>query len=287
MTSPSSSIPSLGAPDHISLSVQDAHVLHTFFTKSLGLPCAWPRQVLPNAKFSWVSAGNLTLEIWENAQPNAQAPSNFIQGLALDSQNTTQSVVELKANHFRATDAKTFATKNEKGQAVPACYKSNLLDISAKHAPVFICEWNPGGLIFPWKEQLSSAARRFKEQNQLAAIEGGPLGIQGVCEIGLGAVELDKAVSNWEKVYGSAQIGMSPTEANYCFSLGNQIDLVLRKSTVSQFQFITFKVQSLDKVRESLKLNSLLGAEGIGAGHKEYICLHTDSSAQLEFRFRE
>lgn len=266
-------------PDHLSVRVNDAEKLHHLFDKVLALPIAWPLQSLAFAKFSWVSVGNTNIEFWQ-ASNNSDIPLDgkplipFVHGIAVDCDGVAQTVAELTDIGFACTPAKTFGTSDADGMQVDACTKAQLLEVSAPMCQVFLCHWHREGLIFPWKEKLSTAERRRKEKQALSASSGGTLGILGLAEIRMSVPDIEHAARGWDL----ASRRMS--ERDHCWDLGDRIILSMHVGSSHMMTSLLFRVHSLEKAKNALKERGLLGEHTM-----DEVRILPDAVDGLDFRF--
>ncbi len=266
-------------PDHLSVRVNDAEQMHRLFTGVFALPAAWPFQSLAFAKFSWVSVGNTNIEFWQ-ASSNADLPldSNplmpFVHGMAVDCVDTEQTVAALTEIGFSCTPAKSFGTPDAEGRQVNACTKSQLLDVSTPMCQVFLCHWHREGLIFPWKEKLSTAERRQREKLALSAVGGGLLGIEGLAEIRMSVPDLGHAALGWNRI--SRRM---PVAGQYRWDIGAGIVLSMHEGAEHMMTSLLFRVRSLVQARRALEERGLLGKHTMDA-----VAILPEAVAGLDFR---
>lgn len=245
-------------PDHLSVRVNDAQKLHCLFTEVLGLPVSWPLECLTFATFSWVSVGNTNIEFWQ-ASNNSDLPLDgkplipFVHGMAVDCDNVAQTVAQLGDIGFACTPAKTFGTSVADGLQVDACTKAQLLEISAPMCQVFLCHWHREGLIFPWKEKLSTAERRINEKRAFSASGGGTLGILGLAEIRMCVPDIQRAARGWDLA------SRRMAKGGYFWDLGNSIVLSMHEGASHMMTTLLFRVDSLEKAKDALRERGLLG----------------------------
>jgi hypothetical protein len=245
-------------PDHLAVRVNDAQKLHRLFTEVLGLPISWPLQCLTFATFSWVSVGNINIEFWQ-ASNNSDLPLDgkplipFVHGMAVDCDRITQTVAQLSDIGFACSPAKTFGTSDADGLQVDACTKAQLLEISAPMCQVFLCHWHREGLIFPWKEKLSTAERRVNEKRAFSASGGGILGILGLAEIRMRVPDIQHASHGWDLA------SRRMAKEGYFWDLGNSIVLSMHEGPSHMMTTLLFRVNSLEKAKDALYERGLLG----------------------------
>ena len=231
-------------PDHLSVRVNDAEKLHRQFAEVLGLPVSWPLECIAFAKFSWIGVGNTNNEFWQ-ASNNSDLPLDgesftpFVHGMAIDCKSVPQTVATLRDIGFACTPAKTFGTSDTDGKQVDACTKAQLLEISSTMCQVFLCHWHHEGLIFPWKEKLSTAERRRNEKRDFSASGGGTLGLLGLAEIRMSVPDIEHAARGWD--------------------LGEKMMLTMHEGPSQMMNCLLFRVNSLEKAKEAMEERGLLG----------------------------
>jgi hypothetical protein len=247
----------LRQPDHLSVRVNDAEKLHRLFADVLGLPVSWPLESIAFARFSWVSVGNSNIEFWQ-ASNNSDLPLNgkplipFVHGIAVDCDDVAKTVEQLSGIGFACTQAKSFGTSSAEGVQVDACTKAQLLEISAPKCQVFLCHWHREGLIFPWKEKLSTAERRRNEKRALSASGGGALGILGLAEIRMSVPDIEHAARGWDLVYRRI------AGRGHSWDLGDKMMLSLHAGPLQMVTSLMFRVHSFEKANDALKERGLL-----------------------------
>ena len=107
--------------DHVYLRVHDLDACLAFFQQKLGLPLTWPVREESFARYAWVSAGNVQLELWQ-ASADDDLPSGtrlpFVAGLALWPGDVHTSRAQLALAGVTCNDPKAWRTADPAGNLV-------------------------------------------------------------------------------------------------------------------------------------------------------------------------
>lgn len=190
--------PSLGL-DHVYLRVQHLNPLLAFFQDCLGLPLSWPVRDEAFARYAWVNAGNVQLELWQ-ARSNEDLPFETklpcIAGIALWPLNVHQARQSLEGLGVACKDPKTLRTISQDGELADNFTNCLVTDASSPACQVFFCQWNPHAPITPWPKGESTASRRERFAKELAAT-GGTIGVLGLQMIHMQAIDPDATARVW------------------------------------------------------------------------------------------
>jgi hypothetical protein len=173
--------------------------------------------------------------------------------MAVDCDSVVQTVAQLSDIGFACSPAKTFGSFDADGMQVDACTKAQLLQISAPLCQIFLCHWHREGLIFPWKEKLSTAERRRNEKRAFSASGGGILGILGLAEIRMSVPDIQHAARGWDLA------SRRMAKGGYFWDLGNSIVLSIHEGPSHMMTSLVFRVHSLEKAKKTLNERGLLG----------------------------
>lgn len=245
------------------------------FAGTFGLPVTWPLQSNDFATYGWVTLGNTNLEFWASSN-NHDLPSDDVlplfHGLALEPANLDGSIQMLMGRGINCKAPRPYVTQTDDGRDVTNFTNSVVLDVSSPLVCIFFCEWGLEGTIFPWKEKLTTAQRKLKEQQQISACAGGKLGITGLVEIEILSTRIEETKAQWLAMTGqtSAPIKQEGIELRFSAGIENKIESVV------------IGVRSLATAGDVLAEAGLLG-ECRG----DEISLSRKACSGLHFRFRE
>lgn len=236
-------IPSLGI-DHLYLRVENLDDSLSFFHTSLGLPLSWPVRDEPFARYAWVNAGNVQLELWE-ARSNHDLPAGMaapcILGVALWARDLQQSRHGLHQLGVTCKEPKTWRTPAEDGKLAANFTNSLIMDASGDACHVFFCQWDPDAPIAPWPKPEPTAARRERMQAELAAMNGGRLGLIGLHAIHMQALDVVHIRHVWKALTG--EVGRAAPN----------IDLHVVPGPDTRVTGLTLRVRNLETANEALE----------------------------------
>ena len=246
------------------------------FAGTLGLPVSWPLQSNDFATYGWVTLGNTNLEFWASSN-NSDLPSEdmlpLFHGLALEPHNLADSIKMLGDRGIKCKAPRPYITQTADGRNATNFTNSVVLDVSSPLVCIFFCEWGHEGTIFPWKEQLTTMQRKFKEQQQLSACGGGKLGITGIVEVELICTRVEETKALWLAMTGNASSEPFTEDG---------IELSFRAGNEDKIESVVIGVRSLATARGVLAEAALLGES-----HGNEISLSKKACSGLHFRFRQ
>lgn len=238
--------------DHIVVRVKNVQPMMDLFAQTLGLPISWPLQSNDFATYGWVTLGNTNLEFWASSN-NHDLPSDDVlplfHGLALEPANLDGSIQMLMGRGISCKAPRPYLTQTNDGRDVTNFTNSVVLDVSSPLVCIFFCEWGVEGTIFPWKEQLTTAQRKLKEQQRLSACAGGKLGITGLVEIEILSTRIEETKAHWLAMTGQTSAPIKQ----------EGIELRFRAGTEDKIESIVIGVRSLAMARDVLAEAGLLG----------------------------
>ena len=195
--------PSLGL-DHVYLRVQDLDAHLAFFRDGLGLPLSWPVRDEAFARYAWVNAGNVQLELWQ-ARSNDDLPSDTalpcVAGVALWPQDVPQARRTLEGLGVACKEPKTWRTPATGGVLADNFTNCLVTDASSPACQVFFCQWSSYAPIAPWPKGESTASRRERCAAELAA-SGGAVGVVGLHTIHMESIDPDATARVWTCLTG-------------------------------------------------------------------------------------
>ena len=261
--------------DHVLVRVKDAQSMMNLFAGTLGLPVSWPLQSNDVATYGWVTLGNTNLEFWASSN-NSDLPSEDVlplfHGLALEPHNLADSIKMLGDRGIKCKAPRPYVTQTSDGLEVTNFTNSVVLDVSSPLVCIFFCEWGLDGTIFPWKEQLTTTQRKFKEQQQLSACDGGKLGITGLVEIEMLCTRIDETKAQWLAMTGRSATPIVQDGVEVSFQIG----------TEDKIKSIVIGVRSLVTT-----CNLLAEAGLLGECRDNEVSMSQKGCAGLNFYFRQ
>jgi hypothetical protein len=239
--------------DHIMIRTDEPQALFAFFSDTLQLPIAWPLDDRNGVASGGVGFGNVNIEaIRFPGQINEPAPTHLL-GLALKPVSLDQSLAELRRRGIAYGAPRPFVAVGPDGARVTSFTNVTLQDFSDADVPgqatvqVFLSEYNPG--------YVDAVERRRRLRNELAARQGGPLGLVRVQEVTIGTADLQAANRNWERL-----VAPTPPLDRTLWQIGDGPAVRLVRAERTMLQGFVLAVTSLSTAREFLQERKLLGA---------------------------
>lgn len=220
--------------DHIMIISEDAEKLKYFLSNVFQLPEAWPYKQFYDFNSGGVFAGNVYIESTDNKKYMTEAR---ISGFAFEPEGTTEQIM---------------AEMNRRN--IP----NNLQEKHDAYTTINITNILPGSWIFFCEYSINKGKRKAqKERQQLKLKEqnGGPLGIEYVSEIRL-MIDNENRIKDFRDLLAPIK-----EKKNYLFEFGAGPSLRFIKSDKNCIYAIRFHVKSIDKVRNYLVNNKIIGNE--------------------------
>jgi hypothetical protein len=194
--------------DHIYLRVDDLDALLWLLHQQLGLPLSWPARDEAFARYAWVNAGNVQLELWQ-ARSNDDLPPGTtlpcVAGLALWPHDVQASRGQLAAAGVVCKEPRTWRTPGPDGADARNFTNCLVADASGPACQVFFCEWDPDAPIAPWPKGQPTAERRQHLAAALAQCGGGAIGLVGLRAVHLVSPGPAHSARVWHAITGAAE----------------------------------------------------------------------------------
>jgi catechol 2,3-dioxygenase-like lactoylglutathione lyase family enzyme len=242
--------------DHIMIRTGAPQELYGFFTETLKLPVAWPI-TSPRAGVvtGGVGFGNVNVEAIQFPGQTETRPR--LMGFAFEPAGLDESLSELNRRGITAGERRPLiavgpdGTRNTLWTNVTLSQFSDADDPANATVHIFLSEYNPA--------YLNVDERQSRLRKQLVERGGGPLGVVDVKEVIIGARDLEKARSLWQRLLDPARSATPNT-----WQIGNGPAVRLASATEDRVQTLVIRVASLDRAKAFLRDNQLLGAESDG-----------------------
>jgi len=239
--------------DHIMIRTDEPEALFAFFSDTLQLPIAWPLDDRNGVVSGGIGFGNVNIEaIKFPGQSNEPAATHWV-GLALEPGSLDRSLAELRRRGISYGAPRPFVAVGPDGARATSFTNVTLEDFSDADLPgqatiqVFLSEYNPA--------YVDAGERRRRLRNELAAKQGGPLGLVRVHEVVIGTADLRAANGNWERL-----VAPTPALARALWRIGDGPAVRLVPAERTMIQGLVLTVTSLSAAREFLQERNLLGA---------------------------
>jgi hypothetical protein len=224
--------------------------LYAFFTEVLQLPIAWPLATRGQVTSGGAGFGNVNVEaIQFSGQPSSSAQ---LVGFGFEPIPLPECLRELSRRGIRYGDPRPFVSTTETGSKKILFTNVTLQELSDADRPItatmhiFLSEYSPDYVDL---EQRRTRLRRAVQQSG-----GGPLGINGVQEIVIGAKDWQRAISIWQRLLDPIR-----PSAPGLWNVGDGPSLRVVESGDDRLQAVTVRVDSLRRAKEFLGERGLLG----------------------------
>lgn len=247
--------PPIRQVDHIMIRADDPAKVYTFFTETLQLPVAWP-MVSPRAGVTTggVGFGNVNVEAINFPEQKRRSRPAELLGFALEPASLRESLAELDRRGISYGELRPLISKGQDGAKNTLWTNVTLRQFSDSDGPseasihIFLSEYSP--------TYVNVAERRARLRSELNARGGGPLGVQRVKEIVVGARDLEASRELWQKL-----LDPTPPSALNAWQVGNGPSIRLVSAKENSVQALVVDVTSLRRAKGFLRENGLLGSD--------------------------
>jgi hypothetical protein len=256
-----STLMSQGAPaavrqiDHIMIRADEPGRLYAFFTEILQLPVAWqmvsPR---PGVTTGGVGFGNVNVEaINFPGQKRRSSPAELL-GFALEPASLREGLAELDRRGISYGELRPLISTGPDGGKTLLWTNVTLRQFSDSDGPsdatihIFLSEYSP--------RYVDVEERRARLRKQLVANAGGPLGVEAVKEVVIGAPDLERAGGLWQKL-----LDPTPSSGSNSWQVGSGPAIRLVRAEESTVRELVISVLSLPRAKVFLREKGLLGFE--------------------------
>lgn len=246
--------------DHVLVLADDADALFTLFSRTFGLPVAWPLEDYGGFASGGVYAGNVNLEFIRAGSlsqvPAPPADSARYAGIAFRPAGTVQQSIDLLQRRSIPHGAP---------QPTPMWTNIDLPDLLSGNL-LFLCHYAP---------QVYDQTPRLAQQ--LGEAHGRPLGLVSVQEVLLAVPDIAAAQARWGPLLQPA-----PMLADTSWQVGDGPALRLEVQAAPAITRLTFLVRSVNTATSVLDSQGLLGSR-IG----DEVTLASARTGSLDMRIRE
>jgi hypothetical protein len=234
----------------------DPRELYTFFTETLQLPIAWPMtSPRPGVMTGGVGFGNVNIEAIQFSGQTDSRPR--LVGFALEPAALDESLTELSKRGLIAGERRPLISTGPDGSKRTLWTNVTLRQFSDSDSPVdaaihiFLSEYSP--------TYVNVDERRARLRAQLVDNRGGPLGIVGVKEVIIGAVDMETARRLWQRL-----LDPTPSLTSHTWQIGAGPAVRLVPATDNRVHALLIRVASLERAKAFLREKQLLGVDAAG-----------------------
>ncbi len=239
--------------DHIMIRTGAPHDLYAFFTETLELPVAWPiTHPRAGVVTGGVGVGNVNVEAIQFPGQTDRRPR--LIGFAFEPFGLEESLSELKRRGITVGERRPVTAVAPDGSNKTLFTNVTLRQFSDAESPananlhIFLSEYSPS--------YVNVEERRSRLRKQLSEQRGGPLGVLDVKEVIIGATDLERARTLWQRLLDPARSATSDT-----LHAGDGPAIRLVSAAGDRVQAMVIRVASLDRAKAFLRDKQLLGAE--------------------------
>ena len=232
--------------DHILIESADAAALFSLLADTLRLPVVWAMQDYGSFASGGVAVGNVNLEVLSATGPvGGNARTRFI-GLALEPEPLDESLRELERRAIRHGTPRPFTSTGPDGSRITRWTTVGLPSVSREGLTVFICQY-----------EFDVGTRRQTMLDTLRSRNGGPLSVQSVQELVIGARDADRSQREWQALLEPLSQAPSGT---WPLGVGPSIQVVA--AAEDGISSLVIAVSSLTRARDFLAARGWIGSEG-------------------------
>jgi catechol 2,3-dioxygenase-like lactoylglutathione lyase family enzyme len=247
-----------GAPtvlqvDHVIVRTGDPKALQEFFVEVLQLPVAWPL-MRPRAGVTTggVSFGNVNVEAIQFSGQKDDRPR--LVGFGFEAAPLKECLTELDRRGITYGQLRTVVSTAPNGSRNTLWTNVTLTQFSDSDSPadatihIVVTEYSP--------TYMNVAERRARLRAELITKDGGPLGVEGVKELVIGARDVEAARALWQKL-------LDPTRASSseAWQVGSGPSIRLLPAQSNSVQALVIRVASLERAKAFLREKQLLGID--------------------------
>lgn len=227
--------------DHIIISSDDPEKMMRLLSEKLSLPVAWPFQAYGTFSSGGISFGNVNIEVGRlSTQPGLVG-----MGLEPKPSSVSEVLVGLDARRLKHAAPDPHYQKDASGE-------NHLL-----WTTFGVTSLPPADNAFFCKYNHDVDDRRARLQRELQNRSGGPLGVESVVELVIGARDIAAAQGDWHLLLGPPRAGDASV-----WQVGSGPAIRLVAAQEDHLEMLRVKVTSLERARAFLRSENLLGLDG-------------------------
>jgi len=240
--------------DHVMIKADDPREVLAFFTETLGLPIAWRVEERGGVVSGGVGFGNVNVEAIRFPGQASLSSRAQLTGFGFEPSSMRACLEELQRRGVPHGPLRPLISTDTNGTKHPLFTNVTLLGLSDSALPVnatihiFVSEYDPSYIDVP--------GRRARLREELSASRGGPLGVESMSEIVVGASDVDTMRPRWQRLLDPAR----PTRAGaWQVGTGPAIRIVPAKE--NRVEELVVRVRSLPRAKAFLRTHGLLARE--------------------------
>jgi hypothetical protein len=239
--------------DHVMIKAHDPREVFAFFTETLRLPIAWPLEERGGVMSGGVGFGNVNVEAIRFPGQTVPASQAQLTGFGFEPSSLRACLDELQRRGVPYGPMRPLLVVDAGGAKRTLFTNVTLLDLSDTALPVdatmhiFLSEYSP--------TYVDIAGRRDRIGKELAASGGGPLGVNSMREVVVGASDVETMRARWQRL-------LSPARANRgAWQVGAGPDIRIVAAKDNRVEELVVRVTSLPRAKAFLQAQGLLASE--------------------------
>lgn len=243
--------------DHIMIRADDPGKLYAFFTEILQLPVAWPMATRGGVTSGGAGFGNVNVEAIRFAEqkgsPAGKPSRSQLVGFGFEPSPLGECLAELDRRGITYGELRPFISTGQDGSKKTPWTNVTLRQFSDSDRPadatmhIFLSEYSP--------TYVNVEQRRARLRSQLVESGGGPLGVEAVKEVIIGATNLKTATRLWERLLEPRR-----PSAPGLWQVGDGPAIRLVWAGENTIQGLIISVVSLRRARAFLQERGILGS---------------------------
>jgi hypothetical protein len=234
--------------DHVLIASSDAGELFSLLSDKFEFPVVWPMANYGRFTSGGVFVGNLNLEVVRTAVSEDKTNKSRFVGIALEPEPLQHSLEELDARKIAHGSAIPFVQVSSDSAAKTLWSTVMLPGLSDESTVIFLCEYSH-----------DVEAQRQHNQDQLQVISGGPISVESVREIVIGATDYEETIEVWQRLLQP----LSPTSKGF-WQLESGPAIRVVSAEKDGIRELVINVRSLEQAYDFLMANGLLGVNELG-----------------------
>ena len=240
--------------DHVMIKADDPREVLAFFTETLGLPMAWQVEERGGVVSGGVGFGNVNVEAIRFPGHTSLSSRAQLTGFGFEPSSMRACLDELQRRGVPHGPLRPLISTDTNGAKHTLFTNVTLLGLSDSALPVdatmhiFVSEYDP--------TYVDVASRRARLSEALTASRGGPLGVESMSEIVVGASDVDTMRPRWQRLLDPAR----PTRTG-AWQVGTGPALRIIPAKENRVEELVVRVRSLARAKAFLRTHGLLARE--------------------------
>ena len=260
--------------DHVMIKADDPRAVFTFLAETLGLPIAWPLEERGGVASGGVGFGNVNVEAIRFPGQKSLPSRAQLTGFGFEPSALPACLDELRRRGVPYGPPRPLIVTDSQGGKQTLFTNVTILSLSDTALPgdaamhIFLSEYHPA--------YVDVAGRHARIRKELAASGGGPLGVDSMREVVVGAADVETMRAHWQRLLSPARL----IRGAWQVGPGPAIRIVPAKE--NRVEELVVRVRSLTRAKAFLQANGLLAV-----GTAAVVALDPSRAFGINMRFVE